>query len=392
MQKADKEMLKINNKLLILQELKKWDLSRTEIAGITGLSNSTVSSLVEELACENYVFEKKIADSTGGRKPVIFSLNKSAIFVLTIKILSHRVDAAIVNLNLEIVCRQRCCFEGCNETVLKDALKSVIEQILGRFRLPQNSVWAGIGVSVPGLIDHAGNKIIFSSNLNIANFNLKSYLQNLVDINVYTFKDVDALMLGAYAVGNLKDNASFLYFLVDTGVGMSFMSNGKILQLSRGGMEIGHMQLDAGGPRCKCGKLGCVETFVSEWAAQSRYKALTEKSPEKSAPSLEEMVFKSNRGDAVCRKILSEQCEYLGRSIALGINIFSPNEVLIGGPLSKIKWEAIEIIKKYALENVLTNFSDLSVKFSDTADEADLIGMASMIINHNFFLSRPFSF
>lgn len=393
MRKADKEMLRINNKLLILQELKKWDLSRIELAGITGLSNSTVSSLVRELTAENLVFEESVAASTGGRKPIIFSLNTSAVYVLTLKLLAHRIEAAILNLKLQTIRKQCCAYTDCNESVLKNAIETVLDGILEDFPESEKRKLVGIGVSVPGLIDYANSMILYSSHLNIANFNIKQYLQTIINLNVYLYKDVDALMLGTYAQDNLRQNASYLYFYVGFGVGLSFLSNGKILQLNRSGMEIGHVQLIPGGPLCNCGKYGCVETFVSEYAAQKRYMELSEtENGVKAPPSFDEMVFKSNRGDQKCRQILSEQCEYLGRAIALAVNIFAPNEVLIGGPLSEIKWNADEIIRRHVSENVLSNFAAVSLKFTNTPEEADFIGMANTIISHEFFEAEAFAF
>lgn len=392
MKKADKESLKINNKLVILHELNKWDLSRSEIAGITGLSNSTVSSLICELIEDNLVFEKDVAKSTGGRKPIILSLNESAAFVLVIKILPHQIKAAIINLKQRIINSQSCTFADCSEQVIKENIKNIVCILLEK-KIPAKSKLIGIGISTPGLVDHATGNIIYSSYLHLNNFNIKQYIHSIVCCdNIYIFKDVDAFMLGTYTLNHLKSNASYLYFLVDSGVGLSFLSNGRIMQLNRSGMEIGHVQLESDGPICICGKKGCVETFVSESAAQKRYSHLCEKEKSSDKITLSELVFKSNRGDAVSRKVLCEQCEYLGRAIALAVNIFAPNEIFIGGPLAKIKWNAIDIIEKVVKENILSNFSDISIKFFNTAEDSDFAGMAYTVFDREFYCSLPFSY
>lgn len=390
MQKADKETIKENNKKVILNCLKNRDLSRTDLASLTGLSNSTVSSLVSELTTERFVFEKSIAESSGGRKPIILSINAGVAYALLLKIVQYKIVFAIVDLKLQVIYQCDVSFAECSEDCLKVAVQNGIDRVLNDNASISGKI-TGIGVSIPGLVDHHTDKVLLSSLLHLRNMDIKSIIHSKLNRNVYVFKDADALMLGEYILNDLNSYESYLYLLVDSGVGLSFMNKGEILQLNRSGFEIGHVQLDENGPLCNCGNYGCVEAFVSEQAARRDLKNISAQDPTYQTDidnlKFSDIVSKSNQGDQYATSVLSNQCVYLGRVVAMVINLFAPNMVLIGGPLSGSKYNILETIEKSAARSELEIFRtwNTTIKFTNTGDKACFIGMANKIFNNEFF-------
>lgn len=390
MQKADKETIKKNNRKVILNWLKDQDLSRTDLALLTGLSNSTVSSLVYELTMEGFVFEKSVAESSGGRKPIILSVNPDVAYALLVKIVQYRIVFAIVDLKLRVVYRREFPFVECSEDCITEAVQSGIVQVLDDNASITGKI-TGVGVSIPGLVEHHTDKVLLSSLLHLRNMDITSVIQAKVNSNVYVFKDTDALMLGEYILKGLNSNESYLYLLVDSGVGLSFMNKGEILQLNRSGFEIGHVQLDEKGPQCNCGNYGCVEAFVSEQAARRDLKGISSHDPSYQVDTdklkYSDIVSRSNEGDQYAADVLFHQCAYLGRVVALVINLYAPNMVLIGGPLSGSKYNILEAVEKSAAKSELEIFRTwkTSIKFTNTGDNACFIGMANKIFNVEFF-------
>jgi predicted NBD/HSP70 family sugar kinase len=390
MQKADKETIKKNNRKVILNWLKDQDLSRTDLALLTGLSNSTVSSLVYELTMEGFVFEKSVAESSGGRKPIILSVNPDVAYALLVKIVQYRIVFAIVDLKLRVVYRREFPFVECSEDCITEAVQSGIVQVLDDNASIRGKI-TGVGVSIPGLVEHHTDKVLLSSLLHLRNMDITSVIQAKIKSNVYVFKDTDALMLGEYILKGLNSNDSYLYLLVDSGVGLSFMNKGEILQLNRSGFEIGHVQLDDKGPQCNCGNYGCVEAFVSEQAARRDLKGISshDLSYQVDIDKLKysDIVSRSNEGDRYAADVLFHQCAYLGRVVALVINLYAPNMVLIGGPLSGSKYNILEAVEKSAAKSELEIFRTwkTSIKFTNTGDNACFIGMANKIFNVEFF-------
>ena len=169
------------------------------------------------------------------------------------------------------------------------------------------------------------------------------------------------------------------------------MNKGEILQLNRSGFEIGHVQLDEHGPQCNCGNYGCVEAFVSEQAAKRDLELISRSDIDYHVDTenmkFSDIVSKSNEGDTYAIDVLFSQCIYLGRVVALVINLYAPNMVLIGGPLSNSKYNILETIEKSAARSELEIFRSWSstIKFTNTGDRACFIGMANKIFNSEFF-------
>ena len=102
--KAGKETIKYINKQNILNFFRKKDeVRKTEIVDSIGLSAATVSALIQELVDEGYLLEKCYGESSGGRKPMLYSLNKNLSLVLAIKVSVKDFVIGILNLSGEIV-------------------------------------------------------------------------------------------------------------------------------------------------------------------------------------------------------------------------------------------------------------------------------------------------
>jgi predicted NBD/HSP70 family sugar kinase len=385
MEKSGKDTLKRNNKLLLLNWLRAKDLSRSELSEATALSNSSVSTLVAELAAEHIVFEKETAASSGGRRPVILSINPSAACSLLLKVTYGRIIIAAVDLKLRIIFKRSYAYEGGEEALTK-ALLAGLGEARSICAAKADNI-AGVGVSLPGLVDHASGNILNSAELHLKNFKLKDVMRQELGhaANIHVFKDADALMLGEYLLSGSDSIKSYLYLLVDSGVGMSFMNGGELLQLSQSGLELGHLQLEPEGPACRCGKRGCVEAMVSEYAVQRELAGLD--GGDAAAPPLRQgdVIALANEGDARCREVLLGQARYLGRAAALAVNIFAPNRVIIGGPLKGVKWDAFyEELDRSLYKNALSVF-DYDVVFTDTGDKECFLGMADRIFTREFY-------
>ena len=241
---------------------------------------------------------------------------------------------------------------------------------------------------VSGLVDNLKNHVIYSALLNLRDFDITSVIQSKLLKSVYLFKDTDALLLGERILNDFSDSESFLYFLVEYGVGLSFMDKGEILRLNKSGLEIGHIKIETGGPRCNCGKYGCVEAFVSEMAAKRGLKEILPESRHEEIDrlTLAEIVSRSNESDPSFRKVILKQCPYLGKAIACAINIFAPNLVLVGGPLSGVNWDIAGSVFQAVQDNVLNIYENTELRFTTTGDKSSFIGMANEIFDKEFFI------
>ena len=130
----------------------------------------------------------------------------------------------------------------------------------------------GIGVGVPGLVDHATGTLVFAPNLGWSNVPLREMWQRY-GVPVMIENEANAAALGEHLMGIAQHIENFIYLSAGVGLGGGLMIGGKLY----GGVdgyagEIGHMTLAPDGPQCACGNRGCWETFVGPTAILDRVR------------------------------------------------------------------------------------------------------------------------
>ena len=390
MQKADKGTIKKNNKQVILNSLKNENLSRTELTEKTGLSASTVGVLVAELLAQNVIFEKSVAESSGGRKPIILSINPECAHILLIKLQQNRIETVLLDLQLRVSYQSALAFSESTQQALEKALEQSMDEALAQ-NLHRLDTVVGVGVSVPGMVDFTGLTILYSARLHLKNFKIGEVIARKLNRKIYLFRDADAFMLGEAVQSNLLHPLdSCVYLRVDNGVGLSYMRRGEIVQFSRSGFELGHVPFAPYGPLCSCGNYGCLEALVSIHAVRrelGEYRQRGAAPPDVPIESLtlSDAVRLANDGHTACREILTRQYAHLGRAAALTANLFAPDVVFIGGPLCDSTLDKEALVRSAFDAGVLTVFSGINIVFTRTDGLACYRGMADRIFIWEFF-------
>jgi Transcriptional regulator/sugar kinase len=395
--KVDKEVVKNLNRQIILNYIRKYqEISRIDLAQHTKLSPTTVSTITSELIEKGIITELRIGESNGGRRPVMFGINPNSKYVITIILTPKGITYTLVDLKCQIVEKKYipCKAQG-QESVIEIIIKS-IEDIKSKFANIYDKI-CGIGISIPGVIDLEGGKILYSSRFKLNNFDLTSVIKEKTGIYTCIFKDTDALILGEHKFGVGDGRKNFAYIIVENGVGMSYINSGKLFKPGYGGgFELGHITIDSNGPECVCGNRGCLGTMVSETPVLNRLDKLIEKGyvtdiKDTSNMHLIDVVEYSNRGDKAARYVLEEQARLLGTAVATVINLLNPQLIALGGPLSKCRWGFLEILQDTVSDRALQIYSRrIDIKFAILGEESALKGMANEVYEKEIF--KPVEF
>ncbi|MHB8063295.1 MAG: ROK family transcriptional regulator [Ruminiclostridium sp.] len=391
--KAGQETLKNMNRQIILNYLREnSETSRVDLAKQTKLSPTTVSAITSELVNRNLVKEIRIGESNGGRKPLMLDINPNARFVITIILTQKGAEFSILDLNYHKVEQKYISHVIEGSEVFMEVILSGLKEILGGFRYNADDI-CGLGISLPGVIDHKNGKILYSSKLHITDFDISTFIKENTGMKAYVFKDSDAGILGEFNAGVGGNYDSLAYISVEDGVGMSYINSGKLFHPSvGGGFELGHITIDSNGPVCRCGNRGCLGAMVSEQPILNKLKVLCEKGHETiikedfMSLSLADVVEYSNKGDKASRYVLGEQARILGTAIATVVNLFSPQLVLIGGPLSGCKWSFFEMLKDTVQDRALSIYSrNMDIKPAKLNNKSAQTGIASEIFAREIF-------
>ena len=390
--KIDQETYKNLNRQIILNYVRKHnEISRIDLAQYTKLSPTTVSVIIDELISKKMITEIRIGESSGGRRPVMLGVNPNARYVIT-AILTHKdVSYTVVDLSCKVLEKEHIICDINSEEAVRNVVKEGLNSIMQKYIYDKTKI-CGIGVSIPGVIDHNKGRVLYSSKLHLKDFDISSIIQSQVGIKCHLFKDSDAFMLGEYNFGAASLYKNIVYINIDNGVGMSYINSGKLFQPGYGGgFELGHITIDSNGPLCRCGNRGCLATVVSENPALIKLENLIKKGYESCIDitkklSLKEIVEYSNIGDKAAKYVLEEQARILGTAVASVINLFNPQLVVIGGPLSKCTWGFLDILKNTVRDRALETYSrSVKIEYAKLGDDSALLGMANEIFEIEIF-------
>jgi glucokinase len=206
-----------------------------------------------------------------------------------------------------------------------------------------NAPPTAIGIGCPSPIDSANGILIHSANLGWRNYPLTATVQEQLpfDIPVYIENDVNAEALGELHFGAAHGQQNFIYLAVGTGVGGCAVINGQVI----GGttfcaMEVGHISIDPAGRPCTCGRIGCVEMYVSGKAFHTAAQEYLPVYPQSLLAKIDnfstnDILEAARNGDSLALRIIDEGAEALGIVLAWCAMILNPPLCVLSGGLGQ---------------------------------------------------------
>jgi predicted NBD/HSP70 family sugar kinase len=324
----------INQTVLLHLIRERQPISRVEIAKLTGLRPGTISSIVNRLIKKGVIFEGAEGPSSGGRKPTYLNINAEAAYVLAVDIGVRDTAYAVSDFNGRILKQRNLITEG----DARDFIYRLAADITGLVKSSYSRVkFAGVGVSVPGLIRRDTGEVAVSPNLGWNGLPIKKLLEDKLDLPVYVENDANAAAFSELWYGPLDEIKvkTLLYILVVDGLGCGLIINGELHVGSKVGMGgFGHMCIEPNGELCSCGRKGCWETLASESATIARYHRLMSNKNGSITTSITDIIAAANRGDEKAAASLIATAEYLGEGIASLAHGLSPETVVVGGEIA----------------------------------------------------------
>ncbi len=330
----------INQTVLLHLIRERQPISRVQIAKITGLRPGTISTIVNRLIKKGVIYEGAEGPSSGGRKPTYLYINGENAYVLAIDLGVRETVYAVSDFNGRILSQKATITKGDPREFLEqlaDEIETTINKHYSRLK------FAGIGVSVPGLIKRETGEVAVSPNLGWNDLPVKKILENKLRLPVFVENDANAAAFSELWYGPLEEIRvkTLLYILVVDGLGSGLIINGELHVGSRIGMGgFGHICLEPNGELCSCGRKGCWETLASESATIARYHRLMSHKDGPVTTSITDIIAGANNGDEKAIAALTATAEYLGEGIASLAHGLSPETVVVGGDIATA-WDLI---------------------------------------------------
>ena len=387
---GNQQLVKQINKTLVLETiLHEAPISRADISQKVGLNKGTVSSLVNELLEDQLIYESGPGQSSGGRRPVILLFNDKAGFSIGIDLGVNYILGVLTDLRGNIIVEVNKKLTVRSYEVVIEILKSVISDLINA--APQSHYGiVGIGIGVPGLVNNDG-EILVAPNLGWKNINLREEIENSFDIPVVIENEANAGAYGEKLYGAGKESDNILYISAGIGIGIGIILNGELFYGMNGfSGEAGHMIVQVNGKDCTCGSSGCWELYASEKALLEEARKLKLTDITEETLSIELLLELANSGNEDIINLFHSIGMYLGVGINNIINIFNPEQVIIGNRLAMAKDWLEKSIEKFIKNHTMKyHQKDLIISFSKHAYYSAAIGVSAQMIDQ--FLNNAVS-
>lgn len=382
----DQETIKqINKKNIIHLLYKKGQITKQEISKELHISIPTVISNVNELIAEGYLDEAGVAESTGGRKPIIVRFLPDARYSFGVCITPSKIRIALINLKLEIIKEEEFKLSKKIESIdtIMNKIKQCIDELVDRFKIPNDKI-IGVGFSLPGTVNEEKLLLVNAPNLKLYNIDFKKY-ERLYNYRIFIENEANTAAYAETFMNPDKVIKNLVFVSITEGIGAGVIINDNLYKGSnkRAG-EFGHMTIVKDGELCNCGKKGCWELYASEKALINRYNQEFNVEDK----NLKEF-FKLTKTNKKAKNILHNYIDYLAEGIKSIILISDPEEIIIGGKIAYYEEYFKEtLIMKIFEENSFYNKEECILSFSKLKENASILGAALMTMQEIFFTSK----
>jgi predicted NBD/HSP70 family sugar kinase len=369
---SNKTPREINRNLVFNLIRTRQQLSRADLARVSGLQRSTVSLIVEDLIRDKWIFEGSTGRLPRGRRPTFLELNHQRA-VIALDIHPGQTTVAVTDLGGKIVAQ--------NIVVLpddpKDAIQPIVTAIKKLIAAHADKSFDGIGICLPGRADPLLDKPIFAPNLKWPVASIKSRIQRATGLRVEMDNVANACALSEVWFGDSDGIHDLVVVNVSEGIGTGIFANGRLLRGANGmAGEFGHVQMDVQGPQCGCGSRGCWETIASNRAGLRYYQEISGAATPSGFAALLKI---AQSGDANAIKALEKMASCLGRGLRMIASSLAPNEIIIVGDITNV-WHIFgPLVEAEFRKNALSNVPKLRPSFEGNA--ARLRSAVALVMN-----------
>lgn len=386
-EKATHRQTRAFNQQLVLRAIyDRSQVSRAELARLTGLTRTSVSALVAELIRDGLVEEVGRGPSTGGKAPIMLRLRPDGRHAIGLDLGASKFSGALVDLRGGVVISAQVELEGRKGA---DAVEVVYGLIDSLIRRNGNKSVLGVEIGAPGLVDSRAGIVRWSVNLDWSDLPLGSMVAKRFGVPVVVANDSQAAAVAESTYGAIPWPQSLVVVRVGRGIGAGIILGGQLYQGEGSGAgEIGHtiFRQPSGADEavpCHCGRVGCLETVASMTAMVS---AAGRRVP--SVTDDQSLIDAFCAGDPIVRAVVLDAARMLGEGIAALIAALNVNQVLIIGPATHLGHDYLEAIRQQALISALPMLArQTHIELGETRGDDVVIGASALLMTQELGLS-----
>lgn len=354
-----------------------------DLALALNISTPKATSLINELIADGLIKDYGKIDSTGGRPASMYGLVADSCFFIGVDVKHYYVNLGLLDFKKNLVdVNMHVPFSLSNTKESLDELVRIIQKFINEVSVNTSNILS--------LCINLGGRINTNNGYSYSFFHfteepLTSVIEQQIGLKTFLENDSRAMAYGEFHNGIVKNEKDVLFVNLDYGIGLGILIDGKVYYGKSGfSGEFGHIPLFNNEIICHCGKKGCLETEASGRALIRLFKERIEQgftssiitSPEQlDEVRLTDIIEAAQNEDMLSIDLIAEIGEKIGKGLALLINIFNAEMVILGGTLINtgdyLYLPIKSAINKYSLS--LVN-SDTKLCISQLGERAGVIG------------------
>lgn len=371
----------LDSRVLILQLLlNEGSSSRPLLATRTGLTRAAVGVIIDELMERGLVRQGGTEESRGGRPARLLELVPEAAFAIGASMRDAEWSFAATNLHGEILDQEVEPMTATDPSSAVRALVSGYQRLSARFE--GKTVLPAVGIGTPGLVDIHRGHVHSAVDLGWQEVPFGSMVAEALG--------VPALVANRSKVGALaelwglgqRSERTLIYVSLGTGVAAGVVIGGELfIGANSSAGELGHISVVPDGPVCGCGNRGCLQTLVSEEALLRRARSLESVMGRPIAVDVADLFVRAIRREQPELRVMEEAAEYLAVAAGTVVNLFNPEQLILGGPVVEGYPALVEMVRERALLRSMHHpFEVVEIRASAFGALSSPLGAAIMVL------------
>jgi predicted NBD/HSP70 family sugar kinase len=327
--KGDQSTARAMNRRLILDLLRQeGPRSRADIASITGLSPAAVTFVVADLLDEALLIEGKTVAGSAGRRPIPVDINYAGGLAIGFKLMVGSVECVITDLATNPLGAMRLPLAGHEPDHVVTTLAEAVPRLIAIVDRPAARL-AGIGISVPGVIDNRKAVCIRSHRYDWDDVPLGRMMAEKVHVPVWLEDDTNAYAIAQQLFGLGRQHRNMAVLAIGVGIACAQIFDGKLYRGANGAAgKFGHVSYEENGRPCECGKRGCLMAYYAEPAIIDTWRSRTGREEK---AGRDELLAALKAGEPEAVAVLAAAGDGIGRHLADLVNITDPEVIVVGG-------------------------------------------------------------
>lgn len=384
---GNNQFLKKYNETGILELIRvRKAVSRAELSEVTGLSATAIGAITSGLAAKGYVHETGIGESRGGRRPVLLELKPDSFYSVGIDVDVDGMRFVLLDITGKVAGEKAASIPDDHDYRQTGRIMAeTVRQLLAEHAVTSDAL-LGIGISVPGMVDHESRHVILAPNLGWENADIGAILAEGFPVPVYVENEAMASAICENWLGACQNVGNFVCINIKSGIGAGIFTGGRLYRGAGGSAgEVGHIVVDENGPKCGCGNYGCLETLASTARIVERAQRMVRQGVSSSLNTIEPVeeidiaaVVKAARNeDEVARTILLESARYLGIALSNLVNTLNPSRIVLGKEFVRYGDLVMDRIKEVVkLKALASPVSRVDIMASELGEKTSMLGAA----------------